>query len=188
MEQWYLFLRSNFYQLDTSSQEFIYQKFREFIYQDIYFLFRNHNLAEDVVQESFLKVIDKAPKLKDTTNIKSWIKTVARNTAYDFFKKNKKYHHISDSKLVMVMEVASTVTDVADQVEEQIRDEMLHEALNQLNTKYRDVLFLYYIENKSHKEIAKELDISEQATAQLLVRARKKLVHYFSRKWVDDDE
>lgn len=87
----------------------------------------------------------------------------------------------------MVMEVASTGTDVADQVEEQIRDEVLHEALNQLNKKYRDVLFLYYIENMPHKEIAKELGISEQATAQLLVRARKKLVHYFSRKWVDED-
>lgn len=187
MEQWYLLLRSNFYELDSSSQEIIYYKFREFIYQDIYFLFRSHNLSEDVVQESFLKVINKAPGLKDTRNMKAWMKTVARNTAYDFLKKNKKYHHISDSNLVMVMEVASTGTDVADQVEEQIRDEVLHEALNQLNKKYRDVLFLYYIENMPHKEIAKELGISEQATAQLLVRARKKLVHYFSRKWVDED-
>ena len=45
MEQWYLLLRSNFYELDSSSQEIIYYKFREFIYQDILLLLI-HNVAK----------------------------------------------------------------------------------------------------------------------------------------------
>ncbi|WP_338121914.1 sigma-70 region 4 domain-containing protein [Paenibacillus elgii] len=73
-------------------------------------------------------------------------------------------------------------------MEEKIRDELLHEALNQLNFKYRQVLLLFYIEEKSYREIAQELQISEQALAQILTRARKKLFYYFSRKWVDQNE
>lgn len=136
MEQWLAYLRSNFHHLDTSSQELIYH--------DIYFLFRDHALAEDVVQESFLKVVEKAPKLENITNIKAWIKKVARNTAYDYLKKNKKYRHVSDLQIVKDNEFFSPAVEftVADQVEEQIRDEILHEALNQLNFKYRNVLFL----------------------------------------------
>jgi len=190
MEQWLTFLRSNFHHLDTSSQELIYRSFREMIYHDIYFLSRDHALTEDVIQESFLKVIEKAPKMRNAINIKAWVKKVARNTAFDFLKKNKKYRHVSDLQLVKENEFYSPTEELAvtEQVEEQIRNELLHEALNQLNIRYRNVLFLFYIEEKSYREIAEELQISEDALAQLLTRARKKLFYYFSRKWVDQDE
>ena len=65
MEQWLYFLRSNFYELDPELQEQTYRVYRKLVYRDIYFLFRNHELAEDVVQDSFLKVIAKAPTLKN---------------------------------------------------------------------------------------------------------------------------
>lgn len=187
MGQWLTFLRSNFHHLDNSSQELIYHSFRDLIYRDIYFLFRDHALAEDVVQESFIKIVDQSPKLRKTTNMKAWIKKVARNTAYDYLKKNKKYRYVSDLQLVKESEfvVPSIQVTIPEQVEEQVRDEMLHEALNQLNIKYRNVLFLFYVEEKSYREIAEELQVSEQALGQTLTRARKKLLHYFSRKWVD---
>ncbi|PCK71291.1 hypothetical protein PL1_2409 [Paenibacillus larvae subsp. larvae B-3650] len=86
-EQWLFFLRSNFKDLDSSSQEWIYHSYKNLVYRDIYFLFREHELAEDVVQESILKVVDKATKLDNTANMKAWIKEVARNTAYDMLKK-----------------------------------------------------------------------------------------------------
>ncbi|MEJ8548197.1 RNA polymerase sigma factor [Brevibacillus borstelensis] len=190
MDQWISFLRNNFHHLDHSSQELIYHSYRELIYHDIYFLFRDHALAEDVVQESFLKVVEKAPKLGNTANMKAWVKKVARNTAFDYMKKNKKYRHVSDLQSVKENEFLSLTEElaVADQVEQQVRNEMLHEALNQLNMKYRSVLFLFYVEEKSYKEIAEELQVSEQALAQLLRRARQKLFDHFSRKWVDRNE
>lgn len=71
---------------------------------------------------------------------------------------------------------------VAEQVEDQIRNEILHETLNQLRPEYRQALFMYYIEEKPYKEIAQELGTTEQALAQTMVRARKKLHLYFSKK------
>jgi RNA polymerase sigma-70 factor (ECF subfamily) len=188
MEQWVSLLRSNFPHLDRSSQEWIFKEYRTLVYRDIYFLFRNHELAEDVVQESFIKVMIKAPKLNDASNLKAWIRTVARNTAYDLFKKNKKYRHMADNEVEMELAAASETPDIAEIVENRIRDEMLHEALNQLSHKYRLVLYYFYILNMSYKEIATEQHVSEQAVAQLLARSRKKLLDYFSRRWVDQDE
>ncbi|WP_374019672.1 sigma-70 family RNA polymerase sigma factor [Paenibacillus thiaminolyticus] len=190
MEQWLSFLQRNFQHLDRSSQELTYQSYREFIYHDIYFLLQNHQLTEDVIQESFLKVIDSSPKSKNAANMKAWLKKIARNTAYDYLRKDKKYQYLSNLESIEEKELFSSEaeTAVADQVEEQMRDEMLHEALDQLNERYRNVLFRYYMEDKSHRELARELGISEQASAQLLVRARKKLRYYFCKRWVDREE
>lgn len=190
MEQWLSFLRYGFQQLDHQSQKLTYQSYRKFIYHDIYFLLRNHELTEDVIQESFLKVIASSPKSQNPVKIKAWLKQISRNTAFDYLRKNKKYQSLSNLESMDEEELFASAaeTAVADQVEEQIRDEMLHEALNQLNARYRNVLFRYYVEDKSHRELARELGISEQASAQLLVRARKKLRYYFCKRWVDREE
>ncbi|MBG9795495.1 RNA polymerase subunit sigma-24 [Paenibacillus dendritiformis] len=185
MEQWLSFLRYGFQHLDRPSQKLTFQSYRKFIYHDIYFLLRNHDLTEDVIQDSFLKVIASSPKSQNPVKIKAWLKQISRNTAFDYLRKNKKYQSLSNLEGMDEEELFASAaeTAVADQVEEQIRDEMLHEALNQLNARYRNVLFRYYVEDKSHRELARELGISEQASAQLLVRARKKLRYYFCKKW-----
>ncbi|WP_010276005.1 RNA polymerase sigma factor [Paenibacillus senegalensis] len=183
-EKWMYFLLYNFYNLDNDVQKTVYLNYRNLVYRDIYFLFRNHELAEDIVQESFLKVVAKAPKLKNTKNMKAWIIKISRNKAYDFFKKNKKYHHFSEPDIILN---ERHDLPVSDQVEDIIRNELLNEALNKLSIKYRQALFLYYVEEKSYKEIAIELGTTEQALAQTMVRARKKLYQHFSRKWVDRD-
>ncbi|GAA0363844.1 RNA polymerase sigma factor [Bacillus horti] len=185
-DQWLYFLRTNFYELDHNAQKITYNEYRKLVYRDIYFLYRNHELAEDIVQETFFKVVDKAPKAKSIH--KAWIIRIARNYAYDLFKKNKKYHHVPEPQVINDKKAPFLLPTVADQVEDHIRNEILHEALQALKPVYRQVLFMYYIEEKSYNEIAQKLGTSEQALAQMLVRARKKLYHYFSKRWVDADE
>ncbi|MCG7408290.1 sigma-70 family RNA polymerase sigma factor [Paenibacillus sp. ACRRX] len=185
MERWLLFLRDNIHHLDSSTQQSVYYSYKKLIYRDIYLLFHNHELAEDVVQESFLKVMMKAPKLRHSNNLKAWVKKVARNTAYDYLKKNQKYYLLSHSRLIRYLEHHSQadVVLVDSHIESKICYEMLYESLDQLNTRYQDVIRLYYLENKTCRVIANELEMSEQALIQLLYRARKKLYTHFSRKW-----
>lgn len=187
-EQWLYFLRSNFFDLDHEAQRLAYEAYRHLVYRDIFFLTRSHELTEDVVQESFYKVVAKAPQLKSTMHLKAWIVKVARNHAYDLFKKNKKYRHLREPQVVIDLKAPSFHPTVAEQVEDQIRNEILHEALNELSPEYRQALFKYYIEEKPYREIAQELGKTEQALAQTMVRARKKLYRYFSKRWVDADE
>ncbi|SEK49620.1 RNA polymerase sigma factor [Paenibacillus sp. OK003] len=179
-EQWLIFLRSNFYELDYSVQKLIYDAFRNFVYRDIYILYRNHELAEDVVQETFFKVINIAPGARAIH--KAWITKIARNQACDFLKKQNKYHHVSEPQVVIDIEAPFLLPTVSEQVEDKIRDEMLHEALNELLPQYRQALYLYYIEEKSYKEIAQRLGKTEQAIGQTMVRARKKCFAALQKK------
>ncbi|WP_028543698.1 RNA polymerase sigma factor [Paenibacillus taiwanensis] len=185
MERWLLFLRDNIHHLDSSTQQSVYDSYKKLIYRDIYLLFRNHELAEDVVQESFIKVMMKAPKLHHSNNLKAWIKKVARNTAYDYMKKHRKYYPLPHSLLVRYLEhhTQADTTLVDKLIESKIRQEMLYQSLGQLNAKYQTVIRLYYLENKSCRVIAHKLKMSEHALTQLLYRARKKLHTHFSKKW-----
>lgn len=187
-DQWLYFLRNNFYVSNHSAQKLVFEAYRNLVYRDIFFLTRSHELAEDVVQETFYKVVDKAPQLRDTKHLKNWIIKVARNHVYDLFKKNKKYRLLREPQVVIDMEAPFLHPSIAEQVEDQIRNKMLHKLLNELSPKYRQVLLMYYFEEKSYKEIAQELGTTEQALAQTMVRARKKLYLYFSKRWVDADE
>lgn len=188
MDQWLFLLHRNFYDLDHNAQELAYRAYRKLVYRDIYFLFRKHELAEDVVQESFLKVVAKAPKLKSSKHLKAWIIKVARNLAYDFLKKYKKYYPVSEPQAVIDIKTSILQPTVDEQVEVRVRNELLHEALNKLNPLYRLALSMHYIEEKPYKQIAQELGKTEQALAQTMARARKQLFCYFPKNWVDADE
>nr|WP_313780394.1 sigma-70 region 4 domain-containing protein [Paenibacillus larvae] len=72
-------------------------------------------------------------------------------------------------------------------VEHKLRNELLHQTINELKSEYRCLLWLYYMEEKSYKEICHELNLSEQVVAQRLARARKKLLQHFSRKWINQN-
>ncbi|MNW46292.1 RNA polymerase sigma factor SigM [compost metagenome] len=187
-KQWLYLLCSNFYNLDHKAQNLAYEAYRNLVYKDIFFVTRDHELTKDVVQETFYKVVDKAPHLKDTKHLKAWIIKIARNHVYDLYKKNQKYHHIKEPQVVIDMEAPFLTTSVSEQVENKIRNEILHEALIELKSEYRQALFMYYIEEKPYKEIAREMNTTEQALAQTMARARKKLYFYFSKRWVDADE
>lgn len=187
-EQWLYLLCSNLHDMDYNAQKLIFEAYRNLVYRDIYFITRNHELAEDVVQEVFYKVVANAPHLENTKHLKAWILKIARNQAYDLFKKNKKYRYLGDTQVVIDSKAPFLKPAVAEQVENHIRNELLHEALNELSPEYRQALLMYYIEEKPYKEIAQELGKTEQALAQIMVSARKKLYLYFSRKWDDADE
>jgi RNA polymerase sigma-70 factor (ECF subfamily) len=77
----------------------------------------------------------------------------------------------------------STEPDISIEVENKMRDSLLHQALWELKSHYRGLLQMHYFENKSYKEMSKELHLSEQVISQRLARARNKLRQQFSKKW-----
>ncbi|MBW7477251.1 sigma-70 family RNA polymerase sigma factor [Paenibacillus oenotherae] len=192
MEQWFYLLRNNIETLDPESQEMIYHSFRQFVYKDIYFIVRDHSTTEDIIHEAFIKVVVQCPKAKHSSNLQGWIKQVTRNTALDWLRKNKKNRQNLELDIVNIVEqkeyFGQNAIGVASEVENKLRDELLHQTINELKPDYRILLLLYYVEEKTYSEICRELQLSEQVVTQRLARARKKLLQYFSRKWVDRHE
>jgi RNA polymerase sigma factor (sigma-70 family) len=185
----YILLRRGFRSLDAETQREVFYSFRQLVYRDIYFLLRDHALSEDVIQEAFLKAVANAPKTREDSNMRAWLRQVSRNAAYDMLRRNKRFRHAAELFTVSANEEADGAFVSPEDVEEivvgMVRDETLHEAIGELKLEYRIVLLLYYITGLSYAEIAKETGLSEQVLTQRLARARKKLASQFSGKWGD---
>lgn len=188
MKEWSFLLYQDFDTLAPELQELVYRSFYSLVYKDIYYLLGDHALTEDMIQEAFFKIISIVGKHK-VSNMSAWMRQVARNLTYDYLKKTKKERYTVDIDAVIYVEndinLGMQQISVANEVEDKIRDELLHQAITELKPDYRILITLFYIEEKSYKDIATDLGLSEQAVSQKLMRARKKLLQQFQRKWVD---
>lgn len=188
MEQWYYLLRSPFASLDPATQQWVYRSFYQFVYKDIYFKTHDRSLTEDIIQEAFLKASMQGPHLQSDINIPGWVKQVARTTALDWLRKKNKNRQITKLAHAYMDAKASHEVSVASAVETKVRDELLHQALAELKDDYRTILILFYIQNKSYRQICHELQLTEPVLTQRLARARKKLLRHFLQKWALPDE
>lgn len=171
-------------------QRYYYEAFYQFAYREMIFILKDHALVEDIIQEAFLKATRKRMQLKDLENGKKWVKRIIRNQMIDSLK-SKKYRSLTgiDAGLFendTVLEIAADIS-VETTIEKTFRNKALQEAIKELKHDYQVVLLKYYIDEKSHKELAYELGIGEQVIAQRLVRARKALLIKFLNKWGDEE-
>lgn len=124
--------------------------------------------ALDILHEGFIKVFKHIRKYQQGTSLSAWIKRIMVNTAIDHYR--IKVRRRSED-LETVYHVQSNAPDV---ISEMSAEEILG-CLQQLSPSYRSVFNLYVIEGYSHKEIAKQLGISESTSRSNLVKARTKL-------------
>lgn len=185
VKEWF-YLLYQFDDLNSEAQQLVYRSFYTFVYRDIYYLVKDHPITEDLIQESFFKVIS-AVKKHEVLKILPWIRQIVRNLTLDYLKKVYKERNVTSINDVNIIEskLGSGIESLSvdKEIENKVRDELLHEAIAELKPDYRLLITLFYINELSGKEIAAILDLSEQAVSQKLLRARKKLFQQFQRKW-----
>ncbi|MDQ0090739.1 RNA polymerase sigma-70 factor (ECF subfamily) [Paenibacillus anaericanus] len=183
--------RSNVRNLDDLTQRNLYYALHQLVYSNLFFLLNDHTLVEDAINEVFIKAMHHGPKTREDSNIKAWLKQVARNTAFDMLRKNKKYRQVLDIESVIDNEdstllTISTVEPIEKIVEDMSRSASLIACLEQLKWEYRIVLYLKYIEEMPSKEIAHLLGIKEPLMSKRLKRAKAKLAELFLNEWGDE--
>ncbi|MBD9025825.1 MAG: sigma-70 family RNA polymerase sigma factor [Clostridiales bacterium] len=129
-----------------------------------YTYLKNRADAEDIVQDVFLRIIDKKPSFNDENHEKSWLIratiNMCKNKVNMFWNKNK--CSIDDVQEFAVSDKYNTDTSV-------------FQAVMALGEKYRVVVYMYYYEGYSTPEIANVIGKSETTIRSLLHRARNKL-------------
>ncbi|QCT03501.1 Sigma-70 region 2 [Paenibacillus algicola] len=176
-KKWFDLLCRPYEELEKGQQERIYTSYRMFVYQDLFDLLVDHSLTEDLIHDSFLKVISKAPQLQSMHNIPAWIKRVAHTTGIDFIRKSRK-----DKKMLVAIGPLYNLcgaNTVEAELEEKWKQEQFQYAIQKLNQHHRLMLNLYYLEKKSCKEIGEIIKITETATFKRLSRARQHLKALF---------
>lgn len=125
--------------------------------------------AEDIFQESVLKVFGYLHQLKELEKIEWWMKRIVINEAIRFYKKNRSLVFIEDYQTLNAAELE--LSDVYKKMEV---DEVL-KVIQELPDRMRLVINLFSIEGFSHEEIAEMLGISVGTSKSNLFDARKKI-------------
>ena len=132
--------------------------------------------AEDVVQETFVKVFKHLSRYKSDSSLGTWIRRIAINTALDVIRK--------DSKMKFVEMDNSDISDAPISEDDSFWTlEMVHESIKKLPKGNRVIFTLYALEGYDHKEIAQILGVTESTSKTQYKRAKdtlKKLMrdHY----------
>lgn len=137
----------------------------------------NNEDVKDVLQDSFLKIFAGIVlfKYRGRGSLKGWITKITVNETLKFLKKSSRLEFVEISELEH--ELAEEEPDV-----DALPTSVLFKLIRELPDGYRTIFNLYVIENKSHKEIAKLLNIKESTSASQLHRAKsilaQKIRHY----------
>ncbi|WP_106767690.1 RNA polymerase sigma factor [Paenibacillus faecalis] len=185
-----LLLTADFNSISEPLQEEVYYEFYDLVYGQIMYVVRDHAAAEDIIQESFIKVISKKPVFENENKLKAWLRVVSKNTTMNYLRKNKKYRNQVDVDRVFIgeEELVATSTNVEHQVESKMMEESIKGYMEQLKPEYRLLIEYRWKHGLSYKEIAKLLDTREDIVKQRLFRARESVKKMLYREWGVLDE
>lgn len=130
--------------------------------------------SEDILQEAFVQVFKKLGQLSQPPALSSWIGKIAVRTAINYYRKNAKYREMVDMKTSIEEQYMMTGED-EQLIEGKFAHDHLLDMIQSLPMGAKLVFNMYVLEGYSHKEVAKELNISELTSRVQLNKARKLL-------------
>jgi RNA polymerase sigma factor (sigma-70 family) len=152
---------------DRKAQQILYDRYSRLLLGVCLRYATDKAEAEDILQESFLKIFFSIKDFSGTGSFVGWLRKVAVNTAITHYHKNLKYRfHVE------IEEYVSVETGVTSFEEDFYTSEELYRVLNELPAGYRMVFNLYAVEGYKHKEIAEMLGIDTNTSKSQYSRAK----------------
>ena len=155
---------------DRRSQQVLYDKYSRYLLGVCLRYSTDKEEAEDILQESLLKIYFNIKEYSGTGSFTGWLRKVAVNTAITHYHKNLKHRYHID-----IDEYVSVETGVTSFEEDFFTSDELFKVLNELPAGYRMVFNLYAVEGYKHKEIAEMLDCPIGTIMSRLHRGRRLL-------------
>ena len=152
----------------------VYERFNTPLYSFLARLSRRREVAEDMLEETWLRLVAKAATLRDDTRLAPWLFTVARNL-YVSYRRSRAVEDSHAEGLLGLWPAGTPMPspfDVASGLETERR---LEEALGALSFASREVLLLVAVEGLTPAEAAEVCGVSPQAMRQRLSRGRAEL-------------
>lgn len=165
---------------DTESFGCLVDKYSRQLFSLIVKVVRNREDAEELTQDTFVKIFRGLSKFKGESSFSTWVYRIAYNTAISSARK-KKYELLAleDDELANVSEEA--VADKLGRTGQEERLELLDRALEQLPPDDRALILLFYFQEKPVEEIASISGLSVSNVKTRLHRIRKKLFVLFTK-------
>jgi RNA polymerase sigma-70 factor (ECF subfamily) len=171
---------------DTSAYNELVRRYQERIYATVYHMTSNHEDANDLVQDTFIKAYRALKSFKGDSSFYTWVYRIAVNKTINFLKQRKNrvqmslndvdFHAENDPDLVALVSDKTPRRDL-NLAELQ---EKLNEALQKLSEHHRMVVTLHDIQGLSHEEIGKIMECNVGTVRSRLFYARQQLQAYLS--------
>jgi len=145
------------------SQKALYNRYKTAMYTLAYRIVNDFGLAEEVLQDAFLKVFKHIATFKGTASLGSWIKTIVIRTALKRIQKK------------IVFEPIDTQLNTPIEWGHSLDTDYLEQAIQSLPEGFRTVFVLIEIEGYTHKEVGDLLGIAAGTSKSQLYHAKKKL-------------
>lgn len=162
--------------MDSQLYNQLVTEYANMVFKIAYNYCKNKYDAEDIVQNTFLKLLQHKGSFSDDKHIKRWLIRVAinesKNMCTSFWRKR-------------IVSWDESVSDAEFSFENN-ENSMLYDTVMSLDTKYRIVVHLYYYEGYSIREISEILHIKETTVQTRLMRARAKIKNTMKGDWLDE--
>ena len=152
---------------DRRAQQELYDQYSRFLLGVCMRYAVDKSEAEDILQESFLKIYFNIKDFSGTGSFIGWLRKVAVNTAITHYHKNLKFRYHVEIEEYVTLETGQTSFE-----EDFFTSEELYKVLNELPTGYRMVFNLYAVDGYKHKEIGEMLGIDTNTSKSQYSRAK----------------
>ena len=171
---------------DLGAYDDLVRRYQERIYATIYHMTSNHEDANDLAQESFIKAFQALKTFKGGSSFYTWLYRIAVNKTINFLKQRKNRMHMSLNDLDFNAEhdpdLMALISDKTPRREAGLTElqEKLNAAMLRLSEPHRLVVVLHDVQGLSHDEIAKIMDCNIGTVRSRLFYARQQLQGYLS--------
>jgi RNA polymerase sigma-70 factor, ECF subfamily len=145
-------------------------------------LLRDPTQAQDAAQESLVRIWKGLPGYDARASLSSWIYAITRNRCLSAIERRRAQATLNDSEA----ELEALPAEGTDTLESEDRAARLRELIGLLPERYRRTLTLFYFEDRSVAEVARQLGSPEGTVKTTLFRARAALAQLLKQRGLDD--
>jgi len=171
---------------DDTAFGVLMERYADLVFSVVVGVVRNEDDAADVTQETFLRAYRALPKFRGDSKFSSWLYRIAVNRSLTFLKKRKRRGLTVDIGLGPHIEASALDMRPGSDPEKLVLDSefrrLVREAVGELPPKYRAAVTLFYIEERSYKEVARTLGIPMGTLKTHLHRARALLKEILEKR------
>lgn len=166
---------------DMAALAILVEKYKRLVYRIAVQITKNHEDANDVMQDTFLKVYESIHSFRKDAAFETWLYRIVVNHATNLVKRRERRREspLSDTSEMEIHPDLRRATDLANNpqlhLERKERQRWVTQAVNSLPLKQRTVVILHEFEGLTHPEIASILNCSEGTVRSRLHYARHKL-------------
>ena len=158
------------------------RRYQQRVYATVYHMTSNHEDADDLTQESFIKAFKALKRFKGDSSFYTWVYRIAVNRTINFLKqrKRKSYHMSLNDMDLQVEKHADLLMFISDKTPRRdVRlnelQEQMNKAMQKLSETHRLTVTLHDIQGMSHEEIGKIMDCNTGTVRSRLFYARQQL-------------